>query len=144
MFEDSAFEIQRTMSSVTCSVSKRIESRDVTTRIAFGFIQYSRCSNAALLECPIEAHRRRTSTAYAKCLRASRRRGFDLYRSHRDHRLDRRGAACRDEAGDHRDQYGDRGAGAIGQRLQVTERNPHVVAIEANQSGRQDESDGDT
>src|SRR3954463_5481866 len=66
MFEDSAFEIPRTMSSVTCSVSKRIESRDVTTRIAFGFIQYSRCSNAALLECPIEAHRRRTSTAYAK------------------------------------------------------------------------------
>src|SRR5260221_13645938 len=47
VFEGSAFDIPRTMSSVMCSVSKRIESRDVTTRIAFCFIRDSVNSVAA-------------------------------------------------------------------------------------------------
>jgi hypothetical protein len=42
--EGSAFEIPRTMSSVMWSVSKRIESRDVTTKMALCFIRYSSCS----------------------------------------------------------------------------------------------------
>src|SRR5438067_7075839 len=38
VFDDSAFDIRRTMSSVMCSVSSRIESRDVTTRMVLCFM----------------------------------------------------------------------------------------------------------
>ena len=51
-----------------------------------------------------------------------------LFRSHGHHRLDRRGAASRGEAGEDRDQDGDRGAGDVGQGLQAAQRDAHVEA----------------
>jgi hypothetical protein len=69
-------------------------------------------------------------------LRAYSRAVEILYRSHGHHRLDRRGAACRGEAGEDCVEYCDRGADGVGQGLHVTQRDAHVFAVEANKGGR--------
>ena len=51
--------------------------------------------------------------------------GEILYRSHGHHRLDRRGAACRGEAGQDGDEYRDRGADDVGQGFHVAQRDAH-------------------
>ena len=52
-------------------------------------------------------------------------------------------AACRREAGNDRDEYCNRAADDVRERLHVAERDAHVYGVEANEGGCENESNGD-